>query len=44
MPKISKLSFKKTAVKAKKSATSIQKPAKIIKKIIDTKKKNKSTY
>ena len=42
MPKISKLSFKKTAVKAKKSATSIQKPAKIIKKIIDTKKKIKA--
>jgi DnaK suppressor protein len=42
MSKISKLSFKKTAVKAKKSANSIQKPAKIMKKITNTKKKIKT--
>jgi DnaK suppressor protein len=39
MPKISKLSSKKTVVKAKKVTTAIKKPSKVTKKIITTEKK-----
>ena len=42
MPKISKSSTKKTVAKAKKIVTAIQKPAKIIKKIVTTEKKIKT--
>ena len=41
MPKISKSSTKNTKVKAKKTITSINKPSKVIKKVVTTEKKVK---
>ena len=43
MPKISKLTTKKTAAKAKKVAVAIKKPTKVIKKISATENKIKAT-